>query len=82
MWRKILIAPFIFLIRFYKIIISPLLPAACRYEPTCSVYAIDALKTHGLFYGSWLAAKRIVSCNPWGGSGYDPVPPRSCTHKD
>ncbi|MFT3796782.1 membrane protein insertion efficiency factor YidD [Flavobacterium sp.] len=81
MLRNILIAPFVFLIKFYKVVISPLLPSACRYEPTCSTYALDALKIHGLFYGSWLAFKRILSCNPWGGKGYDPVPPKSCTHK-
>jgi putative membrane protein insertion efficiency factor len=78
MLQKILIAPFVLVIRFYKIIISPILPAACRYEPTCSTYALEALKMHGLFYGSYLAAKRIISCNPWGGSGYDPVPSRKC----
>lgn len=80
MLQKILIAPFVLLIRFYKIALSPLLPAACRYEPTCSTYALEALQMHGLFYGSYLGAKRIISCNPWGGSGYDPVPPRKCKH--
>lgn len=48
----------------------------CRYTPTCSHYSVEALQTHGLFKGGWLAAKRIASCNPWGGFGYDPVPPK------
>ncbi|MDD3738311.1 MAG: membrane protein insertion efficiency factor YidD [Lentimicrobiaceae bacterium] len=67
---KILIA----LIRFYQIAISPYLPPSCRYQPTCSTYSIEAIKKHGPIKGSWLAIKRILSCNPWGGSGYDPVP--------
>jgi len=58
----------------YQYLISPLLPATCRYQPTCSTYTISALKKHGLLKGSWLAIKRIGSCHPWGGSGYDPVP--------
>ena len=74
MARDIAIAPFIFLIRIYQRFISPILPSACRYTPTCSHYAVEALQTHGIFKGSWLAAKRIASCNPLGGSGYDPVP--------
>lgn len=72
--RKILIAPFLFLVRFYQIIISPLLPATCRYQPTCSHYMVEALKKHGLLKGLYLGIKRILSCHPWGGSGYDPVP--------
>jgi len=67
---------FIGLIKFYQIVISPILPNSCRYYPTCSNYAIEALKIHGLLKGSWLAIKRILRCNPWGGSGYDPVPPK------
>jgi putative membrane protein insertion efficiency factor len=58
----------------YRGAISPLLPPSCRYTPTCSRYTIDALKKHGPIRGSYLSAKRILSCNPWGGSGYDPVP--------
>ena len=61
-------------IRFSQKFISPLLPPACRYTPTCSQYAIEAIKTHGPIKGTWLAIKRILRCNPWGGSGYDPVP--------
>ena len=68
--EKVLIAP----IQVYRYAISPLLPATCRYTPTCSQYAIKAIKKHGPFKGSYLAAKRIGSCHPWGGSGYDPVP--------
>ena len=59
---------------FYRYAISPLTPPSCRYTPTCSAYAIEAVKKHGVLKGGWLAAKRILSCNPWGGSGYDPVP--------
>lgn len=59
---------------FYRLAISPLLPPSCRYTPTCSQYAIEALKKHGPFKGMYLSIRRILSCNPWGGSGYDPVP--------
>ena len=73
--KKILIFPFILLIKVYQIGISPMLgPNKCRYQPTCSHYALEALQKHGLFKGGYLAAKRILSCHPWGGSGYDPVP--------
>lgn len=66
----------IFPIKIYKYTISPLLPASCRHVPTCSEYAIEALKVHGVFKGSWLAIRRISRCHPWGTHGYDPVPPR------
>lgn len=59
---------------FYKAAISPYLPPACRYTPTCSTYAIEALRKHGPLKGSWLAIRRIMRCHPWGGCGYDPVP--------
>ena len=72
--RNVLIYPFVLLIKGYQILISPLLPSTCRYDPTCSHYAIDALKTHGFLKGTLLAIKRIGTCHPWGGSGYDPVP--------
>lgn len=62
-------------IRFYQKCISPLTPPACRYTPTCSNYAVEAIQSYGPIKGMWLAVKRIVSCNPWGGHGYDPVPP-------
>lgn len=58
-------------------LISPLLPNSCRFVPTCSAYAIEALKTHGPIIGLLLTIRRIVRCNPWGGSGFDPVPPRN-----
>lgn len=61
-------------IKLYKYLISPFLPMACRYTPSCSTYAVEALKKHGPIKGLYLAIKRILSCNPWGGSGYDPVP--------
>lgn len=61
-------------IAVYQKVISPFLPAACRYTPTCSQYAQDALRKHGTMKGSWLAARRILRCHPWGGHGYDPVP--------
>ena len=59
---------------FYKACISPFFPPSCRFTPTCSEYAIEALKKHGPIKGVWLTFKRILRCNPWGGSGYDPVP--------
>lgn len=61
-------------IRSYQLWISPLLPAACRYYPTCSEYAIEALERHGAVDGSWLAIHRIVRCHPFRPGGYDPVP--------
>jgi len=74
MFKKILISPLVFLIRFYQEAISPFTPAACRFEPTCSSYFLEALKVHGLLKGSYLGIRRILSCHPWGRSGYDPVP--------
>ena len=68
--------PFIGLVRLYQWTLSPLLGANCRFEPTCSAYAIEALDTHGVIRGGWLALRRIGRCHPWGGSGFDPVPPR------
>ena len=62
------------LIRLYQILLSPYMGQQCRYTPTCSNYALEALQKHGLLRGSWLAIKRILRCAPWGGSGYDPVP--------
>jgi len=72
--RKILISPFIALIYVYKYLISPILPGGCRHYPTCSTYAIDALKIHGMSRGIFLAAGRIARCHPWGTHGFDPVP--------
>lgn len=61
-------------IKLYRACISPLFPPCCRFTPTCSQYALEALKKHGPIKGLWLSVKRIARCNPWGGSGYDPVP--------
>lgn len=58
----------------YQRCISPMFPSCCRFTPTCSQYAVEAIKIHGPFYGLYLAIRRILRCNPWGGSGYDPVP--------
>ena len=66
--------PLVQLLRVYRLLISPWLGANCRFEPTCSTYAIEALRTHGLLRGTRLAVSRIARCHPWGGSGYDPVP--------
>jgi putative membrane protein insertion efficiency factor len=71
---KTLAWPLIQLVRLYRLAISPWLGSNCRYDPTCSSYAIEALQKHGVLKGSWLAAKRIARCHPWGGSGSDPVP--------
>jgi len=65
---------FIGIIKVYQYAISPYLMPSCRYTPSCSVYGIEAIKKHGPFKGGWLTIKRVLSCNPWGGSGYDPVP--------
>lgn len=65
---------FILIIRGYQVMISPLLPGACRYTPTCSQYGVEALRKHGPWKGGWLTLKRFLSCNPWGGHGHDPVP--------
>lgn len=71
---KLLVALFIFLVRIYQNLISPLSPSSCRYTPTCSQYMIEALKKYGPFKGLYLGIKRILRCNPWGGHGHDPVP--------
>ena len=62
------------LIRFYRAGISPLLPPACRYTPSCSAYAEEAVRRYGALKGSWLATRRLLRCHPFGGSGFDPVP--------
>ena len=72
--RKLLVYLPVKLIRLYQICLSPYMGQNCRYTPTCSAYAIEALQKHGLLYGSLLAIWRILRCSPWGGSGYDPVP--------
>lgn len=72
--RQVLCFPLILTVKFYQICISPIKPACCRFTPTCSQYALEALKKHGPFKGLYLAVRRILRCHPWGGSGYDPVP--------
>lgn len=72
--KKLLSTLLILPIRFYRACISPMFPPACRYVPTCSQYAIEAITKHGPFKGLWLAMKRLMRCHPLGGSGYDPVP--------
>lgn len=62
------------LIRGYRQLLSPLLPPSCRFQPTCSAYALEAVTQHGAGLGSWLAVKRILRCHPWSAGGYDPVP--------
>lgn len=73
-------AAFVFLltipIKLYQWLISPALPRTCRYYPTCSEYAIEALRIHGPIKGLIMGTRRILSCHPWGGHGYDPVPPK------
>ena len=71
---KIVSWPLIAIIRFYQLVISPILPATCRYTPSCSQYTLEAIKVWGPIRGSWLGIKRIASCHPKGGHGYDPVP--------
>ncbi|MBX9609856.1 MAG: membrane protein insertion efficiency factor YidD [Gammaproteobacteria bacterium] len=63
------------LVAFYRLALSPFIGPRCRYTPTCSEYAADALRQHGAARGAWLAVRRLARCHPWGGSGYDPVPP-------
>ena len=73
--KKVLAAPFILLIKFYQVCISPLKGGpTCRFTPTCSQYALEAFRKYGPFKGFWLSLRRILRCHPWGGSGYDPVP--------
>ena len=72
--KRILSLPFILLVRFYQLCISPLKPPTCRFTPTCSQYAIEALRKHGPIKGLYLTVRRLLRCHPWGGSGYDPVP--------
>jgi len=67
-------AVFILLVNVYRYVISPIKPATCRYVPTCSEYTLQALKKYGPFKGLYLGIKRILSCHPWGGHGYDPLP--------
>jgi hypothetical protein len=72
--KKLIAKFFILLIRFYQLSLSPLFAPSCRYTPSCSQYGIEAITKYGPFKGGWLTLKRILSCNPWGGHGHDPVP--------
>ena len=63
-----------FLVRMYKIVLSPVFGNNCRFTPSCSSYALEALENFGAFKGTWLTMKRIIKCHPWGGSGHDPIP--------
>ena len=76
MKNNILIYPLIFIIKIYQFIFSPLIGKNCRYLPTCSEYAIESLKLHGLLRGSFFAIRRILKCHPFGGHGFDPIPKR------
>lgn len=72
------------LIRCYQYGISPILPRSCRFAPTCSAYAAEAIERHGVLGGCWLTARRLLRCHPWGGEGYDPVPDHvgaGCRHE-
>ena len=75
--KRILIIPLLLIVKIYQYVISPISPASCRYSPTCSNYMIGALKEWGLLKGSYLGVKRILSCHPWGGQGFDPVPKKN-----
>jgi putative membrane protein insertion efficiency factor len=75
--RKFFVLLMIIPVRIYQYVISPITPASCRHIPTCSNYAIEALKTHGIFIGTYLSVKRILRCHPWGTHGFDPVPPKN-----
>lgn len=72
--NRFLARPLIWLVRGYQLLVSPLLPPSCRYYPSCSAYAVEALRVHGLFRGSWLAARRLARCHPWTAGGVDHVP--------
>jgi putative membrane protein insertion efficiency factor len=74
-WRAWASLPFIVLIRAYQILLSPILGGHCRFHPTCSRYALDAYRLHGPLRGTWLTVRRLLRCHPFGGHGYDPVPP-------
>ncbi len=75
--RRIFLLP----VLVYRYVLSPVLPNACRFYPSCSAYAVEAVMTHGIIRGSWLILRRFARCHPWGSSGYDPVPPVSKWHK-
>lgn len=73
--------PLLVLLWLYRRLISPVLPPACRYYPSCSQYAGEAIAVHGPFYGSWLAVRRLLRCHPWAEGGPDPIPPRASARR-
>jgi hypothetical protein len=77
--REVAVLP----LRLYRVLLSPVLPRSCRFEPTCSRYAVDSILRHGVLHGAWLATRRLLRCQPWSAGGYDPVPaPRvSCVER-
>ena len=81
MLNKVATFPLLILIRGYQLIISPLLGSNCRFMPTCSEYAMESLRSHGLVKGSYLTIKRIGKCHPWGSHGYDPIPTKKVENK-
>jgi putative membrane protein insertion efficiency factor len=81
MLNKVATFPLLILIRGYQLIISPLLGSNCRFMPTCSEYAMESLRSHGLIKGSYLTIKRIGKCHPWGSHGYDPIPTKKVENK-
>ena len=81
MLNKVATLPLLILIRVYQLIISPLLGSNCRFMPTCSEYAMESLRSHGLIKGIYLTVKRIGKCHPWGGHGYDPIPTKKVENK-
>jgi putative membrane protein insertion efficiency factor len=81
MLNKVATFPLLILIRGYQLIISPLLGSNCRFMPTCSEYAMESLRSHGLIKGSYLTIKRIGKCHPWGSHGYDPIPTKKLENK-
>lgn len=73
--------PLLALLWVYRRLVSPVLPPACRYHPSCSQYAEEALRTHGPFLGTWLALRRLLRCHPWAAGGPDPIPPRASARR-
>jgi putative membrane protein insertion efficiency factor len=75
--RGAVVRGLVFVVQLYRNMVSPMRPASCRFTPTCSQYAVDALQEYGLFRGSWLAALRLAKCGPWHRGGWDPIPDRA-----
>jgi len=79
--RHLLVLVLLLPVRFYRVAVSPFTPVSCRYLPTCSEYAVEAVTLHGPLRGGWLALRRLARCHPLGGHGYDPVPPCGARHE-